>query len=508
MSMTLGDAILYLSADPKALDRDLKKADGRIKRFAKGAQNFLGKALKVGMIGAATGIAAGIGVLTKSVFEAADAGEAMAKFEATFGAAGDGLIDTLDEVAAATGRSRYELRESAANFGAVTKAIGFTEEAAAEMSAGALQMAVDIAAFNNLPTDDVAQRVQKALTGETESLKTLGIVVNQAAIEQELLNMGIEESAREVDQVTKAQAIYNIIQRQTADAQGIAAEEAGSFTGQMVALKAGFKDFMVEAGTQLLPILTPLLTKFNAFARDVLPQVVTWIQGRLVPALINIATFVTTRVIPAIQMMAQWFTTNIMPALQQFGQFVQTQVMPILAVLGNWILTQLVPALQQMFQWIGTNILPVVVALADVIGAALGVALTALAGLWENVLQPALEKASEWFGNLLEPIGGVSGAVQKLVDWLSDLADKIRNLELPDWLTPGSPTPFELGLKGINDQMKALTTGQLPQFAAELNAMGGSGQTTYDQRKTYNIGPVDARQETDFSSFVKRIRRL
>jgi len=177
MSVTMGDAILYLSANPDALNADLKKADTKIRRFAGGAKKILGSALKAGMIGAGIAIAAGIGILAKSVFEAADAGEAMAKFDATFGGASKGLVKSLDELAAATGRSRYELRASAADFGAVTKALGFTEDSAADMSAAALTMAVDLGAFHNLPTEDVANRIQKALTGETESMKALGIVI-------------------------------------------------------------------------------------------------------------------------------------------------------------------------------------------------------------------------------------------------------------------------------------------------------------------------------------------
>ena len=229
MSVTMGDAILYLSANPDALNADLKKADSKIKTFGNQAAGFLGSALKMGLIGAAASIAAGIGILTKSVFEAADAGEAMAKFDATFGGASEGLIKSLDEVAAATGRSRYELRASAADFGAVTKALGFSEEGAANMSAAALEMAVDLGAFHNLPTEDVANRIQKALTGETESMKALGIVINQNRIKQELLNMGITDNVNEVDEATKAQAIFNIIQGQTGDAVGIAQAEAGSY---------------------------------------------------------------------------------------------------------------------------------------------------------------------------------------------------------------------------------------------------------------------------------------
>jgi len=483
MSVTMGDAILYLSANPDALNAGLKKADSKIKTFANGAKNILGSALKAGMIGAGIAIAAGLGILTKSVMEAADAGEAMAKFDATFGGASEGLVKSLDELAGATGRSRYELRASAADFGAVTKALGFSEEGAADMSAAALTMAVDLGAFHNLPTEDVANRIQKALTGETESMKALGIVINQNRIKQELLNMGITDNVNEVSEAVKAQAIFNIIQGQTGDAVGIAEEEAGSFTGQVVALKAAWSDFMIDVGTQLLPVLTPLLTNFGTFAREILPLVVTWVSTKLVPAFIAFANFINTSVLPAI------------------------------GSIGGWITTVLVPALQTMWTWFNDNIMPVLLAVADVIGAVLFKAFEILGGLWTNVILPALQAMGEFIDNLLEPIGGVVGAIEKFVDWLGKAADAIRNLKLPDWLIGHSPSPFENTLMGAAKALEKQLNPQIGKFSAQLqasmgNGMGGSTTTTYDQRSYFQGASVDVPNENMLDLLAKQVRRI
>ena len=480
MSVTMGDAILYLSANPDALNRDLKQADSKIKRFAGGAKKILGSALKAGMIGAGIAIAAGIGVLTKSVFEAADAGEAMAKFDATFGKAGEGLVSTLDDLAAATGRSKYELRESAANFGAVTKAMGFTEDGAADMSAAALEMAVDLGAFHNLPTEDVANRIQKALTGETESMKTLGVVINANRIKQELLNMGITDNINEVDEAIKAQAIFNILQRQTTDAVGVAAAEAGSFTGQVTALKAGWQDFLVDVGTQLLPMLTEMLTKFTTFARVALPLVVEWVGEKLVPALI------------------------------EFGEFLNETVIPAITTLAEWISGTLIPALTDMWEWFEINILPTLIAVADVVSAILVKAFEALTGLWEKSIQPALEGLWEWFDKLLAPIDGVAGAVEKVKDWLGELADQIRNLKLPAWMTPGSPTPWEKGLKGVAKAFEKELSPQLGKFSTQLQATGGAGlgtqTTSYDQSRTTRVDQMNINNGRDEQGVMQVLR--
>ena len=483
MSVTMGDAILYLSANPDALNRDLKQADSKIKSFGKGAAKFLGSAMKAGLIGAGIAIAAGIGILTKSVFEAADAGEAMAKFDATFGGASEGLVKSLDELAGATGRSRYELRASAADFGAVTKALGFSEDSAADMSAAALTMAVDLGAFHNLPTEDVANRIQKALTGETESMKALGIVINQNRIKQELLNMGISDNVNEVSEAVKAQAIFNIIQGQTGDAVGIAEEEAGSFTGQVVALKAAWSDFMVDVGTQLLPMLTPLLANFGVFAREVLPLVVEWVGEKLVPALVT------------------------------FAEFINTSVLPAISSFGTWITETLVPTLRTMWTWFNDKIMPVIVAVADVVSALLVAAFGALKDLWED-LNPLLETFVDWINGLLAPIDGISGAVERLVDWLKKLAEQIRSQPEPNyWYKPGSPTPFEKGLKGIAKAIEMEVNPQLGKFGSQLQAsmgdgMGGSQTTSYDQRSYFQGATVDVPNENMLDLLAKQVRRI
>ena len=512
MSMTLGDAILYLSANPDALKGDLNKADGMVKKFASGAQKAVGAIFKVGILAVAAAGAAAANVLVASVKKAADAGEAMAKFEATFGDASGELIEDLDELAAATGRSKYELRESAANFGAVAKALGFTEYAANDLSAAALTMAVDLGAFHNLPTEDVAGRIQKALTGETESMKALGVVINQTRIEEELRAMGYKGKLKDVTDTMKAQAIFNVIQRQTTDAVGIAAAESGSFTGQMVALKAAFNDFLIDVGTKVLPVLTPLLVKFGAFAREVLPLVVDWVANKLVPAFIAFAGFINGSVVPALSTMGEWFKTNILPALQQLGEFIKTTVVPALQVLGTWITTILVPALIVFWTWMSENLLPVLMAVADVVGAVLVKSFEALSALWTTYIQPALEKAVEWFNNLLEPIGGVSGVLEKVVGWLKDLADGIRDLKLPDWLIGHSPSPFENTLMGLSKALEKELTPQLGKFSAQLNATGaggaglGSSQTTYDQRRTTRVDQMTVNNGRDAQGVMQFLR--
>src|SRR6185369_17977286 len=67
---------------------------------------------------------------------------------------------------------------------------------------------------------------------------------------------------------------------------------------------------------------------------------------------------------------------------------------------------------------------------------------------------------------------GILTVIHNVVTWINNLADSISNLELPDWLTPGSPTPFEIGLKGINEQLKKMAKASLPAITQQIELLG------------------------------------
>lgn len=381
-----------------------------------GALAGIGKmALKGAAVGLAAAGTAAVAFGVKAVMAAADAEEMMSKLNATFGDASEDMISNLDDFAAATGRSRYELRGAATDMGAVLKALGATDEQAASMSTSMIQLSTDLGAFNNLPTADVAHKIQTALTGEFESLKSLGVVINQAKLNQELLNMGIEGGTAAATDYQKAMAIQNIIMRQTADAQGAAERETGSFTGQMVSLKAALSDATIEIGTKLLPVVTPLITKLAAFAAEVLPKVVQWVADKLIPALVKMGI------------------------------------------------------------WIGENLIPF------------------------------LKDAKVGFDALV-------GIVKAIIIVVGRFVDKLKAIKLPDWLTPGSPTPFELGLRGISDALKSVSDVELPKFQSSLEFAGapggGGGAGSVGASPIFNFYDTVIRDDQDVRNLAYEVVEL
>ncbi len=561
MGVTLGDAILYLSADPSALNRDLKGAGSKSRGWAKKLGGGLGKLLKVGMLGVGAAVVAGVALMTKAVSEAADFEEAMSKFEVTFGDMSSGLESSLDDMAGATNRSRVELKTMAGDMGAVLKGMGLGEEVAADMSGQMLQLAVDVGSFTNVPMADVADRMTKALTGEFESMKSLGVVINQTRLKQELLNMGVKENVNEVDQATKAQAIMNLMMQSTVDAQGDAERTAGSFTNQMVGLKAGLKDTVTEIGAKLIPVLTPLLAKFGEMAQDVLPRLVDMFTIHVVPIIQTLAGVLSSlvsgdaagaltkifgpevaatimRIVEGLTKfkarasvvwekmsaaLSEFWTTTGKPIFDQLVAWLQENIPIAIETLTGFWENTLLPAITAVWQFFEQNLLPILVAIGDVVGATIVKAFEVLSGLWTEVLLPAAKEIWEYLkeklGPIFEKLGEQLEPVKQLFEdvaaWLKEVAENIEKLKLPDFLTGHSPTPLELGLRGINEAMGELARNRLPDLTATLGGGGGrqalapamTGATALDQSRSFTVEQMNINNGRDEQALIAILRR-
>ncbi len=193
---------------------------------------------------------------------------------------------------------------------------------------------------------------------------------------------------------------------------------------------------------------------------------------------------------------AVWENT-LRPELDTMATWLQVNVPRAIAALTSFWNDKLLPALQSVWKFITVDLQPVFEGLANVGLAVVTKASEALAGLWQNVLEPALtkylipafqdaKKAAEndlgktlnWLREkVVDPVtksfDGMSGAIERVKGWLDNLAQRISSLKLPSWLTPGSPTPFEIALRGIADAMGALAGDKLPQFKGALGDLAG-----------------------------------
>ena len=405
---TLSKLVVKLGLDSSDLQTGFGKTRTQVDKFAKNVGGGLKKGLMVagGAMAAGFGVAAGAAtIFTKQAVEAAgDATEMLGKFQVTFGGATDSLTDDLVAFGKATGRNRYALQGMAADTGSVLKAMGLAEDTAASYSGELTKLAVDVGSFNNADQVDVMNSFRSAMTGEFESTKKYGIIINQTKMDQELLNMGVQGGAKAATQAEKAQATYNLIMQQTADAQGDAERTSGSWANQMVALKARFEETKTAVGMGLLPVIMPLLEKFNAFAADVLPLVVDFLVTKLIPGLQEVAGNVMPFFVEAFDKISAWIQEN-RPLIEEFWalmkekaalaweklQPILTDLLNILLGLGELIMQVATgdwTAAWETIKEIGANALTFVedlwVGLADWIGSWFGTSWEEIKTTWQT----------------------------------------------------------------------------------------------------------------------------
>ena len=246
-----GRAFVELFADDSKLVRGLNAAKKRLQAFGSSVRAIGARMFAAGAVVA--------GPLSLAVKAASDMEETMNKFNVVFGNNADAMKAWGDEFAGQIGRSKKQIADFLAGTQDLLVPIGFEAGAAREMSQQLTGLAIDLASFNNMADADVLRDLHAALTGSGEVMKKYGVLVNEAAVKQELLNQGIDKNSASEQQ--KVLARLAIILRGTTAAQGDAARSAGSFANQMKALKAKVEDAAVEIGTALLPVVTPLVTK-------------------------------------------------------------------------------------------------------------------------------------------------------------------------------------------------------------------------------------------------------
>ena len=246
-----GSAFLKVVVDDKEVAKGFERVQAKM--------DSVGKSMKkVGAVAAGVG-AAITGPMLASIKVASDAQETMSKFNVVFGQQAAAMKKWGDDVAASVGRSKYEIAAFAAGFQDLLVPMGMAPDAAAAMSKQLTTLAIDLASFNNMSDADTIRDLTAALTGSGEVMKKYGVIVSEAAVKQELLNMNLDPKT--VTEAEKAQARLNIIMRGTTAAQGDALRTADGFANSMKALQAQLHDTAVEIGNAILPAVTKFVHK-------------------------------------------------------------------------------------------------------------------------------------------------------------------------------------------------------------------------------------------------------
>ena len=161
------------------------------------------------------------------------------------------------------GLSETMAKRYAGTFGAMAKAFGFAENNALEMSTRLTGLAGDVASFYNITQDEAYTKLKSVFTGETESLKDLGVVMTQAALDQYALANGFGKTTQQMSEAEKVSLRYAFVLEKLKAADGDFAKTQGSWANQVRILKLQLDSIRATIGQGLINVLTPVIKVIN-----------------------------------------------------------------------------------------------------------------------------------------------------------------------------------------------------------------------------------------------------
>lgn len=174
-------------------------------------------------------------------------------------------VDQFAKSAAASfGLSETMAKQYTGTFGAMAKAFGFTEKQALDMGTTLTGLAGDVASFYNLSQDEAYAKLKSVFTGETESLKDLGVVMSQTSLDAYALANGFGKTTDKMSEAEKVALRYSFVQNQLSAAQGDFARTSDSWANQCKVLSLQMQSLMATVGQGLINLFTPVLRVINA----------------------------------------------------------------------------------------------------------------------------------------------------------------------------------------------------------------------------------------------------
>ena len=161
------------------------------------------------------------------------------------------------------GLSETMAKRFTGTFGAMAKAFGFGEQAAYEMSTTLTGLAGDVASFYNISQDEAYTKLKSVFTGETETLKDLGIVMTQSALDSYALANGYGKVTAKMSEAEKVALRYKFVQDQLSTASGDFIRTADGWANQVRVLKLQFDSLKATIGQGLINVLTPVIHVIN-----------------------------------------------------------------------------------------------------------------------------------------------------------------------------------------------------------------------------------------------------
>lgn len=230
-------------------------------------QSFNGLGSAVKKIGLLIGGAFAVGKLVQFGKECVELGSDLAEVQnvvdVTFTTMSDKVNEFAKNAMTSAGLSETMAKRYVGTFGAMSKSFGFSEAQAYDMSTALTQLTGDVASFYNISQDLAYIKLKSVFTGETETLKDLGVVMTQSALDQYALANGYGKTTSEMTEQEKVALRLAFVQKQLSAASGDFIRTSDSWANQVRVMQLQLQSLKATVGQGLINIFTPVLKVIN-----------------------------------------------------------------------------------------------------------------------------------------------------------------------------------------------------------------------------------------------------
>jgi hypothetical protein len=399
--------------------------------------------------------------LTTSVNQASTLSESINAVNVVF-EDGAGIIKEFGKISAETvGLSNAKFNQLASVTGAFLTNLGFDTQKAADKTIDLTKRAADMASVFNTDVSQALEAIQSGLKGEFNPLEQFGVKLNAAAIEARAMQMGLADANGELSDSAKAQAALALVMEQTNKLAGDFTNTSDGLANSQRILSATFDDMKAKIGTALLPLIEELTKSFKELIDSEEFQKTV---DTIVTKLTELSDWIVTNLPEWKEKFLDWGTS----VTNTYNNHLKPVVDQLIRLYDNLnsIMEKLDPSTEKVAGKF--TLLGIAQRIAVGWASAVNITLEITAGIL-NIISTVLERGAQKWDRFKNSIYGVIAALARL--------------SIPWWLTPGSPTPLENGLRGIDNALASINDKALPNFKQELNINAASSNPSFDYNR-------------------------
>ncbi len=258
MSDVVGQIALELGIDSSQVARQLTGAANRANKQATSAFAGIGKKIAAGL---------SVAAFAKFTKDCIEVGSSVTEVQNVVDTAFGNLSSEADRWASNAmtnfGLSELSAKKYMGVFGQMSSAMGITGQAALDMSEQVTGLVGDVASFYNLGTDEAYTKLKSIWTGETETLKDLGVVMTQTNLDQYALNNGFGKTTAKMTEQEKVMLRYQYVTSALSNASGDFIKTQDSWANQTRILTLRFEQLKASLGKGFIALFTPILRGLN-----------------------------------------------------------------------------------------------------------------------------------------------------------------------------------------------------------------------------------------------------